>query len=160
MPEKYPLEIVTVSVTETASNTYTSQQFDLPENIYSNEITIIEVEKIGYSFSGIDTAPTATDQFTAELTPVQYSSLQGWDSDRVIWSKTCLLLFATSGLVKHEYPQFDEITPKYPVARDRLFLAVKGVGQAGAVTATIKLYFRRKRATKNQFIALFKSQAG
>lgn len=160
---KKPLQSFTATVTESAANTYTTKEVDIPTNVYDVAYRLIEIVQIDWEVIDFDIAPAAGDNIEIELTYIQFSAMQGTDSPFMIKRKVISCIFVASGALLLIQPLTDFLIDTAghgkDVARESIWIAVDSTNQTNPIEVKATIHYRRIRSTTDRYIALFQSQS-
>lgn len=157
--DQYP-QYLNFDVTESAANTYTEEEIQLPIPRLGTMHMVMEILKI-YFHAPVDTL--AEDGFVAYHISYKTQSgiLGAGDSDALMAGITETQLVTSGGCVV-QWPQVVDLTDGSGhgvlVSTDKIFLGVAGAGQAGARRFEGKLLYRFVAVSAEEYIGIVQSQ--
>lgn len=158
-----PLQI-SGQVTETAANTFTSEEIDLTLNVLDNEVFVVTQLNIDVdapdSVAGTSTVVTASLSTTARTSvgSIANSNVLGGAQRAII---TNAAMTPDGGIpFDREDPLFAAISEDYLgiVATNNMFLNIVGDGNGNAKTVRVRAYGYRARADASTYAALVQSE--
>ena len=153
-------QYLTVAVTESAANTFTQTELQLPVlrggNMRGNKYQVIELLKLMIDITAGDGA-TASER-TLALTTSTQTAMQIITNPDVIAFFGDNIIITTSGLYSPERIKIIDLTDQAGhgiiIATQSVFLGLQGVSQTSALTARCRLYYRFKNISIDEFVGL------
>tara|TARA_Y100000004_G_C8691005_1_gene317450 strand:- start:59 stop:571 length:513 start_codon:yes stop_codon:yes gene_type:complete len=156
--------VISSSVTESAANTFTSEQVDLQLNPLDNEVFVVVGVNLDPGFpdsvAGTSTAVNATVSTTARTTigSIAESNVIASARNQIV---TNAAMTPDGGIpFSREDPLVMPLDMEYLaiIATNDFFLNIEGIGNGNAKTCVARLYGYRAKADASTYAALVQSE--
>ena len=162
-PTSSPIQ-VSALVTETAANTFTSEQIDLTLNVLDNEVFV--VTQLNLDVDAPDSITAQTTQVSASLSTTERTSVGSIANSNVLGAATreiiCNAAMTPDGGIPfdREDPLFAAVSEDYLgiVATNNMFVNLEGAFNGNPKNCRVRVYGYRATADSSTYAALVNSE--
>ena len=151
---------ISAGVTESAANTFTTEQIDLQLNPLDNEVFVVQAVDIDVEAPDLVAATTSRTILTVSST--RRTTTGGIDNDNVMAAKRIETQELGGAAVTNEYAAIDSPPTALEyiaiLATNDFFLNIEGLANTAAKGGNVRVYGYRAKADASVYAALVQSE--
>lgn len=151
---------ISSAVTESAANTFTTEQIDLQLNPLDNEVFVVQA--VDMDLEAPDLVPGTVTRTTLTVSSTRRTTTGGIDNDNVVAAKRIETQEDGGAAVTNEYQAIDSPSTLLPyiaiLATNDYFLNIEGLANAGTKSGNVRVFGYRAKADSSVYSALVQSE--